>query len=278
MAEIPQISGINIRSSNEILSKHTKLACLFWAPSGFGKTNLAGSLDRLTRECEGKRTLYIPVESAEGGGAATIRKLDVPMFVPKDYTDLHKTLGYIKNSKEYGGVVLDSASEFVKQHVKPAALKYPCRENVATRAVGVPTRSDYQVMGEMTSQIFRQLMLLTTNENPEYRKHLIITAADQSREEDERLVWMGPDLPGRMSREAVQMFQVVGTINIKGEQVAGKRVANRYLTCTADGVKALKDRFEVMPSEILLRKNLDDQNGGLDLCDIWQKYWIPAMN
>lgn len=250
---------------------------LIWAPSGFGKTKIAGSLDRLTRECEGKRTLYIPVESAEGGGAATIRNSDVPIFVPKDYTDLHKTLGYIKNNKEYGGVVLDSASELVKQHIKPAALKYPCRENVATRSVGVPTRSDYQVMGEMTSQIFRQLMLLTTNENPEYRKHLIITATDQAREEDDKLIWQGPDLPGRMSREAVQMFQVVGTIDIKAENVGGKRTVNRYLTTGTDGIKALKDRFEVMPPSVLLRKDTEDKNGGMDLCDIWKTYWLPNM-
>lgn len=242
-----------------------------------GKTCLAGSLDRLTQKFEGKRVLYIPVEASEGGGAVSIRKLNIPMYIPKDLSDLTKVLGTIKNDKSFGGVVLDSATEMVKQHIKPAALKYPPRENIATRGAGVPTRSDYQVMGELTSQIFRQLLLLTTHEKPEYRKHVIVTATDKSIEEDEKVIWRGPDLPGRMASEAVAMFQISATLRAKAEVVGGKRSIARFLLTSTDGVEALKDRFELFPPEVKIAKNFG-QDEGEDLASLWEKYWLPAMS
>ena len=66
--------------------------------------------------------LYIPVEASEGGGAVIIRKLNVPMFIPKDLNELMKALGSLRNDKEFAGVVLDSATEMVNQHVKPNGL------------------------------------------------------------------------------------------------------------------------------------------------------------
>lgn len=274
----PSLPGIKISSSIDILSRNTKIAQLIWAPSGFGKTTLAGSLDLLTQKYDGKRTLYIAVESAEGGGAATIRKLGVPLYVPKDYSDLFKTLGYLRNDKSIGGVVVDSATELYKQHIKPATLKYPSRENVATRAAGVLTRSDYQVAGELTSQTFRQLMLLTTHENPEYRKHLIVTATDQVKldpDNDDKVIWFGPDLPGRMSREAVQMFQQVSTIEVRAEVVNGKRQTRRYLVSTTDGILSVKDRFDILPQAIPLKKIGSEE--GEDMLSIYEKYWLPAI-
>lgn len=272
---IPNIPGLTVTNSGNLLGPDTKIAQLIWAPAGYGKTYLAGQLDALTQKYGMKRSLIIAVEQGEGGGAATLRKSNVPLYSPKDYNDLFKTLGTLRNDKAYGGIVLDSASELVKQYVRPTALKYPCRENVPTRAAGVPTRSDYQVMGELTSQIFRQLMGFTTHENPEYRKHLIITAADQTREEDERITWVGPDLPGRMSREAVQMFQQVGTITIKAEVVKGTRTNARFLTFAPDGVKALKDRYDIFPQEI--RLSGPNSPEGETLVSIYEKYWLQSV-
>ena len=238
---------------------------------------MAGSLDALTQKYDSKRTLYIAVESAEGGGAATIRKLGVPLYVPKDHSDLLKTIGYLRNDKSVGGVVLDSASELFKQHIKPTTLKYPSRENSPTRAAGVLTRGDYQVAGELVSQVFRQLMLLTTHEDPSYRKHLVITATDQTKLDDDtgRMVYAGPDLPGRMSREAVQMFQQVSTIEVRAEVVGGKRQTRRFLVSGTDGVVSVKDRLDILPQAIPLRKIGDSD--GEDLVTIWEKYWLPAV-
>jgi hypothetical protein len=271
------IPGMTITSSKKIVSPATKLAMLLWAPSGMGKTCLAGSLDRLTQKFDGRRVLYIPVEASEGGGAVSIRKLDIPLYIPKDLNDLSKALGSLINDKTFAGVVLDSATETVKQHVKPAALRYPPRENIATRSAGVPTRSDYQVMGELTSQIFRQLLLMTVHEKPEYRKHIVVTATEKSIEEDEKIIWRGPDLPGRMASEAVAMFQISATIKVKTQVVAGKRGVARFLVTSTDGVEALKDRFELFPQESQICKAWGEGEGE-DLASLWEKYWLPAMN
>lgn len=249
---------------------------LLWAASGKGKTHLAGSLDRLTQKFDNKRTLFIPVEASEGGGATTIRKMDVPMYRPKDYSDLNKVIGTLMNDKTFGGIVIDSATELVDQYIKPTALRYPPKENFATRQAGVPTRSDYQVIGELTSQLFNQLLLMTSHEKPEYRKHLIITATDKIvMDDDDRVEWAGPNLPGRMAKDATAKFQIVGTIDVKGKVVEGKRVMGRYLSTTTDGPKALKDRYELLPPEILLKKTQTDE--GMDLCDIWEQYFIKEM-
>ena len=271
-----KLPGFNITSSTQIVSPNTKLAMLLWAGSGMGKTRFAGGLNELTLKYDGRPTLYIPVEASEGGGAVTIRKFNVPMFVPKDLNDLTKVLGTLKNDKSFAGVVLDSASEVVKQHVKPAALKYPPRENVATRQAGVPTRSDYQVMGEFTSQIFRQLLLMTTHEKPEYRKHIIVTATDKSIEEDEKIKWRGPELPGRMATEAVAMFQIAATIKAKAEVKDGKRSVGRYLVTSTDSVDAVKDRFELFPTESRIAYEVGKDEGE-SLLTLWEKYWLPAM-
>lgn len=271
----PQITGLTITSSREILHPGSRLCVLEWAPSGYGKTEFAGGLDQLTQETLGKRTLYLAVEEGEGGGAATLRSRDIPMCVPKNYNDFHRILGLIRNDKSYGGLVIDSGTEVAKKFVKTEALKYPCRENVATRATGVATRSDYQVMGELLSGLIRTAIGMTTHENPEYRKHLIVTATDTTKEEDEKVTFIGPDLPGRMARETTQIFQQVFYLEVKPEVIGGKRVPVRYLVTGNDGVRAAKDRYKVLPERIKLRG--PGAEDGEDLLSIWRKWYVPAM-
>lgn len=270
------LPGVQVSSTAAILHPDSRLCALIWSPAGYGKTELSGSLDDLTQQHLGRRTLYIAVEEGEGGGAATIRHRDVPMFVPKDFNDLYRTLGLLRNDKSYGGVVLDSATECAKKHVKEAALKYPSRENVATRGAGVATRSDYQVMGELMSQVLRGVIGLTTHADPAYRKHVIVTATDKTREEDGRILYQGPDLPGRMATEAVQMFQQVFSLEIKPEQVDGKRQNVRYLVTSADGVKAAKDRYKILPERVRVKSGPQDA-AGEDLRTMWEKYYISNM-
>jgi len=233
-------------------------------------------LDELTRTTLGKPSLYIAVEEGEGGGAATIRGMNIPLVIPRDYADLYRILGLVRNSKDYGGIIIDSASECSKKHVKNAALKYPCRENVATREAGVATRSDFQVMGELMSQVLRMAISCTTHENPEFRKHLIVTAADRMREEDGRVTYQGPDLAGRMGSEAVQIFQQVFTMEIRPVVTAGKRANVRYLITESSGVRAAKDRYHILPEAIRLKSSPTDGDGE-NLLSMWQKYYVPAM-
>ncbi len=140
----------------------------------------------------------------------------------------------------------------------------------------MPTRSDYQVLNELSNGLFRALLALTTHDKPENRKHLIVTATDMSIEEDDRTVWEGPSLTKTSAKEAVQMFQQVGTIQIKPQLVDGKRTLVRSLTFQGDGVKALKDRYDVFPGEIPLRKN--PQSPGEDLLTMYEKWWLPKLS
>lgn len=276
--ELPSIPGIVIRSSKDILNPASKLAQLIWSPSGYGKTTLAGGLDELTQKYEGKRTLYIALEASDGGGAATIRKLDVPLWEPTDWNDLYRGVGALRNDKTIGGIVIDSATELMQGIVKPNAMKYPSRDNTATRSAGVPEQGDYQVMAELCSQLFRMLLGMTKHPQVEYRKHLIITAADNSKTENrksDKVVWIGPALPGRMAKESVQMFQQVGTLRVKTQVVDGKRVNKRFLTFQGDGIEALKDRYEIYPEEVEIRKV--GGTSGETLCSMYEKFWLPQV-
>ena len=283
----PAIRGLKIISSGgPRLKPDTKLAMLLSAPSGMGKTSLAGSLDRLTQVHEGgRRTLYIPLEASELGGAATIRHLDIPMFIPESLSDLNKALGALRNDKTFAGIVLDPAQELVHRFVQPTALKYPPKENHASRTLvevpgtGVPSRSDYQVIGELTAGIFNQLLQMTTHPDPALRKHLIVTATTKTEEDGDtgRVAWKGPNIPGRMGKEAAAMFQVCGTIRVKTTVVDKVRRTTRWLCTATDGIEALKDRFNLMPPEIQLCSTRAEGVEGEDLCSIWEKYWMPAM-
>lgn len=274
------IPGVSVRSSKDILGPDMVLAMMLWSASGKGKTTLAASLDRLTQKFMGKRTLLIPLESSDGGGALTVRKLDIPIWEPKSLDEFDKGLAGLRQDKEFGGIVVDSTTELAKQLIKPVALTYPCREKgtgqAATRSAGVPTRSDYQTMGELGRQRF-QALLNFTKSPLETRKHVVVTAADKVVEDDDGKIriW-GPDLPGALSEAAAQMFQINATIEVKPEVVNGKRNYPRFITFNTDGPKAIKDRSQVFPNEIRL-KQFDGDTNGLDLCEMWEKYWLPEV-
>jgi hypothetical protein len=276
------LPGVTLTNTNAIISKDTKLAMLLWAPSGKGKTKLAGSLHKLTMKYDQKPTLYIAVESGEGGGAATLRRLECPLFVPNSMEDLDRALAALRNDRTFGGVVLDSATEMVKKFVKTKALGYPGRDKGPVqgtlRTAGIPGRSDYQVMGELTRQVFQQLLNMSAVSDLNLKKHIVVTATDRKIEDDlARVTFEGPDLPGAMAASAAAMFQISATIEIRPTVIGTERVPLRFLTTETDGPKALKDRFDVFPKTGTRLKLNDTDALGLDLAEMWEKYWIPQI-
>jgi len=97
-----------------------------------------------------------------------------------------------------------------------------------------------------------------------------------AREEDEKLVYVGPALPGRMAKEAVQMFNQCGALSIRPQVVDGRRQNNRYLTFIGDGVRAGKDRYNIYPPEMQIRQGVEATIGE-DVLSIYEKYWLPAI-
>ena len=277
------LPGIKIGSTAENVGSNTRMAALIWSASGRGKTTLAGSLHAMTQKYMGKPTLFCAVESGEGGGTICLKDLNIPLWIPKDLNEVKQGIAALRNDKEFGGFVLDSATELYKAFIKPVALKYPCRERAEVvtgpRREGVPAESDYMIMGELARQVIQEVVNLTALA-PEFSKHVIVTALDKMREsrgEPKEIIFWGPNLPGQMGTDSAGMFQQVGTIEIKAQVIGGKREAIRYYTTFSTDAKTLKDRYNVLPHEVRLKRNAQDGEG-FDFVDMWERYWMPVVN
>ena len=269
-----KIGNIEVRNTAHLLNPDTRLCVLVFGPSGFGKTTLGATLDKLTKKYMNKPSLFIAVEAGEGGGTMSIEKFGVDFVAPATLNEIENITAALKTDTHYGGVIFDSASEYVKRFVQAYALTFPSRERIATRAAGVPERSDYQTMGEKARQHFNQLINLTTLPDLNCRKHLVITALERDKT-DERgnPTAIQPDLPGAMAGAATAMFQTVLGIAIRPKVYPNPdkpgqnlRVNERVLLTDGDGIRQVKDRTGLFP------------NGcEPDLLEIYEKYWIPKL-
>jgi hypothetical protein len=267
------LGGVGVRNTGKLMTPDTMLCLMVYAPAKFGKTTFASSLDRMTKRFMGKPSLVIGVEVGEGGGAMSIQDAQVDFVTPTTYDEYTKILGALQTDKHYGGVILDSSTEYVNRFLKPFALKFPSRENVATRSAGVPERSDYQTMGEKARTDFTELIRLTVNPNKDIRKHIIVTALQKEKTTPQgEVVSIYPDLPGAMSGASVAMFNTVGYIIIRQrndkDPSSGKviRVSDRFLVTQGDGVRVAGDRTKAFPPE-----------APLDMEVLWERYWLPRI-
>lgn len=269
-----KLGGVEVQNTNFLITPSTRLCVLCFAPSGFGKTTLGATLDKLTKEFLKKPTLFIAVEAGEGGGTMSLEGLGVDFVRPDNLNAFEQILAALSTDTTYGGVVLDSASEHVKRFIQPYALTFPSREKMETRKAGVPERSDYQTMGEKIRQHFNQLINLTTHPNEQVRKHLLVTALEKDRTDDRgTLISIQPDLPGAMAGTATAMFQTVLSIVIKPQVVpdpmkpgATKRINTRVLISDSDGLRQTKDRTRLFPN-----------NSEPDLAKIYREHWTKKF-
>ena len=273
-AQTHRIGGINVRNTANLINPDTRLCAMVYSPPKFGKTTLAATLNKLTLKTLNKPTLFIAVEAGEGGGTMSIQDAGVDYVCPEDYNEFQSVLAALQTDTFYGGVVLDSATEYVNRYLKPYALNFPSRERIPTRSAGVPERSDYQTMGEKARKDFNQLISLTTKADTNIRKHLIVTALERSKEDNGAIVAIQPDLPGAMSGAATAMFQTVAQVAIRGKVVKDpttgqpSRITERVLVTGGDGVRVVGDRTHVFPTECT----------DMDLLTLWEKYWVPQFN
>lgn len=243
------IGSLNIKNTKNLLNKDTRICALLYAPAKFGKTKLAASLDAFTKKHRNKPTLIIASEVAEGGGTMSLNDMDIDYVMPKNWSEMESLLASLATNDVYGGVVLDNASDYVARIVKPHALAFPTKEKVlGARTVGVPVRSDYQVMGECCRTQLNRLINLTNENTPEaFRKDLIVTALmKEEKDNDGNITGIVPDLPGALAGAVTAMFQSVISIGIKNKVVATasgtKKVAGRILYSANDGLRRTDDR------------------------------------
>jgi energy-coupling factor transporter ATP-binding protein EcfA2 len=271
------IGGIPVRNTRDLINENTKLCTLIHAPSGFGKTTLAATLDRMCKRFFGKPALFIAIEAGEGGGTMSVQDAGVDYIKPASMDEFNKVVAGLAGDTHYAGVICDSASEYVNRYLKPYALKFPYTKGTAapTRAAGVPEQGDYQTMGEQARIDFNKLINLTEHPDLKVRKHLVVTALQKDKidRKTQEVTAIQPDLPGAMAAAATAMFQTVASIAIKtlvqddpakaGQKI---RVKSRVMVTDADGVLMVKDRTNVFPKEAVP-----------DFECAWEHYWLPAI-
>lgn len=235
---------------------------MIYSPAKRGKTVFAAGLDEITRKYRGKPSIIIACEAAEGGGTASLEQLDqlkelgIDYVMPKNWQEMEQLLAHLATDKNYGGVILDNATDYVSRIVKPYALTFKPKEtDTGARGIGVPVRSDYQTMGEQCRTQFNKLVNLTNSNTAEdLRKDLIVTALEREKTDDRGTVLsVQPDLPGAMSGVATAMFQEVGCIMVRQKVVpdpakagATMKIMERYMHCQADGIRTSDTRLGIL--------------------------------
>jgi hypothetical protein len=271
------LGGIQVRNTRDLLNKDSKFCMLCYAPAKRGKTTFGASMDGFTRTHGGKPTLFIAMEAAEGGGTMSIQEYGVDYVTPTSIEEFNKIIAALAGDTHYGGVVVDSATEYVTRFLKPYALKFPYTKGTPslTRNAGVPEQGDYQTMGEQARIDFNKLINLTTHPDLAIRKHLLVTALEKEKltRDGKELVAIQPDLPGAMSSVATAMFQTVGCIELKtvvepdpANPKSTRRVTRRMLVtdATEENKRIVGDRTKLIPS-----------GAPLDFSKIYETYWIP---
>lgn len=279
------IGGVKVRRTGEVFDENSRIAAFVFAPTGYRKTRFGATLDELTRKHLNKPTLFIAAERGEGGGTTSIRDSNVEFTMPERLDEIESILADLRTDTYYGGVVMDSASDLVRSYLLPWSLKMPARENPVSRSkAGVPSRDDYQNMGEKLRQYFVQLINLTTiggNEpsakDVDCRKHVYVTALQRQKFDNDtgRLTSTGPDLPGQMADMAASMFQLSATIDFDYDLVEDeknpklKRRVERPVLATSMpiGKYQVKDRYGLFP-----------ERGPLNWLELYEQYWLPALS
>ena len=275
-----KLGNLEIRNTRDLIGPDTRICTLLYSPAKFGKTELASSLSEITTKYRGKPCLVIACEVAEGGGTMSISRKGLDYVTPSNFNEMEGLIAQLATDETYGGVILDNATDYVIRIVRPHALKFPAKERVlGAREVGVPVRSDYQVMAEVARQHLNKLVSLTNKNIPErYRKDLIVTALEKERTDDEgNLTSITPDFPGALANVATALFQSVVSIKIKqkvvpdpaGKPGATKRQSSRLLHVKADGLRVGDDRTGIFQHDYPLTAEDGTPIGLLPMYEQW---------
>ena len=269
-----KIAGITIRTSGALATDPTLKFCgLIIGPPKVGKTTFLMSLAQAIEKHEGKPSLIIACEPADGGGLLSIASGNIPFVQPTTLDELKTILSALQSDRTFGGVFLDNAGELVSCLMKPVAMSLPSRENQASRSVaGVPERSDYQTMGELFRRdVLLPLLNLSKHKDPQVRKHVVITTLPKDKtDKTGALLKILPDLPGAMALSVQALVQFVGGIEMMADKqmVDGKLVVTkeRFLVSERDAYHDYADRYNVFPPKC-----------PTDMVAFWEKHWLPRQ-
>ena len=271
-----------VKNTKDLLGPDTRLCALVIAPPKCGKTTLAASLDALTRKHRGKPTLMLMTEVSEGGGSMSVTDQRVDYLSVKNWQHMESLLAQLQTDDEYGGIVLDNATDYYLNVVKPYALQFKSKEEsspwAATRKLGVSLQSDYPLLTEFSRQHMARLIRLTSDQtDAKFRKDLVVTALEKERKNREGTSQgFHPDLPGQLAGAVSAMFQSVLWIEKSAKVVdAGKPTARRLdvrtLLSGGDAERdVMGDRMGLFPLESSLTDNEGKPIGLLPLYEQWR--------
>ncbi len=267
------IAGCEVKSTGTIINEDTRICDLTYALPKSGKTTLAATFHEWCLKEYGKPGLFIVFEQADGGGVSSVQDFDVPYVQPPDLKTTEGVLRALLTDDTYAAIFVDNLTDLVHNVVKPYALRFPSRENIPTRAAGVPERSDYQTIGEKTRELLN-MMIQVTKTPPKFRKHLLVNALlDVQNDKAGNVINIGPDLPGALRQSGPAPFELVNYITIKDKVVPSEdnpkqtvRQKQYSLITQADGVKVAGDRYKVFPPEAPADWRL-----------LMENYWKPKI-
>jgi hypothetical protein len=235
---------------------------------------MAATMHKYCMSKYGKPGIFVAFEAAEGGGTTTVQDQDIPFVQPKDLKETEAVFRGLLTSTDFSAVFVDNITDMVKNIVQPYALSFPSREQIPTRAAGVPERSDYQTMGERTRLLINMMIALTKTTDPKFRKHLIVNCLqDERRNSRGDIEFVGPELPGALQESAPAMFEMLTRIKTGSKVVKNEATGQttRQPTFTfitqQDGIHKAGDRYKLFPAE-----------SNCDWEELMTKYWEPKIS
>lgn len=218
---------MKIQKLHEAVANNGVNLLAYGAP-GMGKTHLIGTLP------ESMNVLVLDADNGLRTLVDTRPDLDVVRI--QSIADMSETLDALEAGavEEYDVVVLDSASEYAQTVLAECLPKH--KNGVAA----------YGELGRTVSSTIARLKRMSC--------HVIATASEGMLQDEDALVWRGPDFPGKMlthGSSAVahafdyvfQMRTVRSTARDEdGNKIEGKRVVKHVMRTAADPGFVIKSR------------------------------------
>jgi len=197
---------MEIKKTNEIVA--TNLNCLIYAPSGHGKTTLAGTLP--------PSTIIVSMES----GLLSLRGKTIDYIVIKNLDELKTALVSISKSN-YENVFFDSLTEIASLFVDKAQLEYP---------------DDRQALKKWGA--YNELIVRFIKFTRDWNKNVFFTCLEKTDKDESGRRFNLPDLQGSISKKISAYMDFVFSLRIFEKD--GQKV-RALLTNATDGY-ICKDR------------------------------------
>lgn len=187
-----------------------KLKCLFYGPSGVGKTVLAGSISAvpclspaLGQDIEGGMTSL----SSFGYDDIDLTRINSFTCGQDSFMRVYKYLASPEN--KYGSTILDSLTELQALIIDEALLEEGKKK---------PDLAVWNLVAGKTRKVVRRIRDLPI--------HVVVTALDrQVKDESTGIMVKQPALVGKMSEELMGYFDIVGRLETKRTKEGLVRVA-----------------------------------------------------